>query len=39
LALSHAGAMADERILADIGLRLRGEPPLSREPASPLPVP
>lgn len=39
LTLAHAGAMADERILADIGLRLRNEPPLSREPASPLPVP
>lgn len=39
LTFSHAGAMADERILADIGLRLRGEPPLSHEPATPLPVP
>jgi hypothetical protein len=39
LTLSHAGAMVDERILADIGLRLRGEPPLSHEPATPLPVP
>ena len=39
LALSHAGAMVDERILADIGLRLRNEVPLSHEPATPLPEP
>jgi hypothetical protein len=36
---SHGGAMADPRILADIYLRLRGDPPLSHEPASPLPTP
>lgn len=39
LTLSHAGAMADDRILADIGLRLRNETPLSHEPATPLPEP
>ena len=35
---SHLGAMCDERILADIARRLRGETPLSHAPAkTPLP--
>jgi len=29
--------MTDARIMADIGRRLRSAPPLSHEPASPLP--
>jgi pimeloyl-ACP methyl ester carboxylesterase len=36
--LPHNRAHADPRILADISRRLRGEPPLTTEPASPLPV-
>lgn len=37
---SHSGAMCDERILADIARRLRGEEPLSHAPATtPLPEP
>lgn len=35
--LSHAGAMTDPRILADIAKRLRGEQPFARLPATPLP--
>lgn len=34
---SHMAAFSDERILADIARRLRGESPLVRPPASPLP--
>ncbi len=33
----HSGAWHDPRILADIARRLRGEPPFSTTPASPLP--
>jgi hypothetical protein len=33
----HPAAMVDDRILADIALRLRDEPPFSHEPAAPLP--
>ena len=36
--LSHANAMADDRILADIARRLRGEEPFSHPPAAPLPL-
>jgi pimeloyl-ACP methyl ester carboxylesterase len=35
---SHPAAMVDDRILADIGRRLRDEPAFSHEPAAPLPV-
>ena len=35
---SHAGAMCDERILADIARRLRGEEPLSHAPGT-IPLP
>jgi pimeloyl-ACP methyl ester carboxylesterase len=35
---SHMAAFADERILADIARRIRGERPLTRPPASPLPL-
>lgn len=35
--LSHMSAYGDRRILADIARRLRGEEPLARDPASPLP--
>ena len=38
LELSHIGAVLDPRILADIVLRLRNEPPLTHEPRAPLPV-
>ena len=37
LTLSHLGAMIDERILADIARRLRGEEPFTQWPATPLP--
>lgn len=37
LTLSHLGAMIDERILADIARRLRGEEPFAQAPATPLP--
>ena len=33
----HDAAYTDARILADIACRLRGEPPLSRDPPAPLP--
>lgn len=33
----HEGAPLDPRILADIALRIRGEPPFSTEPPAPLP--
>ena len=33
----HLAAMIDDRILADIALRLRGEPPFTRDPAAALP--
>jgi hypothetical protein len=36
---SHYGAMNDERILADIARRLRGEEPFAQEPRAPLPPP
>lgn len=36
-AMSHLGAAADPRIVADIARRLRGEPPLAAEPPAPLP--
>jgi hypothetical protein len=39
LSLSHAGAMIDPRILADIGLRLRGGPPRTPQPPPPPPPP
>jgi pimeloyl-ACP methyl ester carboxylesterase len=35
---AHTAAMVDERILADIARRLRGEPPFSHFPPTPLPV-
>jgi pimeloyl-ACP methyl ester carboxylesterase len=38
LSFPHNRAHADERILADISRRLRGEPPLATEPPSPLPT-
>lgn len=34
---AHLGAMTDDRIVADIILRLRGESPLTSEPPAPLP--
>jgi hypothetical protein len=34
---NHIGAISDARILADIARRLRGEPPFSHLPGSPLP--
>ena len=34
----HDGAFGDARILADIVTRLRGEPPLTRDPPAPLPT-
>jgi len=34
---AHIGASVDPRILADIALRLRHEPPLTHDPAAPLP--
>jgi pimeloyl-ACP methyl ester carboxylesterase len=37
LAPAHLSAMLDERILADISRRLRGEEPLSHPPSPPLP--
>lgn len=39
LTSSHARANDDVRILADIARRLRGEPPFSTHPPSPLPPP
>jgi pimeloyl-ACP methyl ester carboxylesterase len=35
--LPHDAAYTDARILADIACRLRGEPPLARDPPAPLP--
>jgi hypothetical protein len=37
LAFAHLGASSDARFLADIGRRLRGEPPYTTEPPAPLP--
>ena len=37
LAASHLAAFQDNRILADIGRRLRGETPYATEPRAPLP--
>ena len=37
LAPAHMGAWSDQRILADVFLRLRGETPLSHTPPAPLP--
>ncbi len=34
----HSGCYHDARILADIACRLRGDPPLSHEPPTPLPT-
>ena len=34
---AHVGAMTDPRILADVVRRLRGEKPITKEPAAPLP--
>jgi len=34
---AHIGAVTDDRIFADILRRLRGEPPLTRQPRAPLP--
>jgi hypothetical protein len=38
LALAHAGAYSDPRIVTDIVRRLRGEPPWTISPPAPLPV-
>jgi pimeloyl-ACP methyl ester carboxylesterase len=38
LVTPHGGAFRDARILADIAARLRGEPPLTHEPPSPIPT-
>lgn len=35
---AHVGSLADVRILLDIALRLRGETPVTIDPATPLPV-
>lgn len=37
LMIQHLAALSDPRILADIALRLRGDPPFSTLPGSPLP--
>lgn len=35
---AHVGSLADVRILLDIVLRLRGDEPVAKEPATPLPI-
>lgn len=35
---AHISCMRDERIIADIARRLRGEPPFTTEPAAPIPT-